>query len=100
MPETARVLSSLQIAVAQQDVVDDNGKILARAGDAIIIVPQTVSQAVLVEKGRTLAEAWPTISRVGHGHEDLEGALASYQAELIRLADRITKMKLDNNGDR
>lgn len=88
-----KILCSLQTAVAEKDVRDDNGNLLAKAGEIIVILPQTAAQAVLVEKDKTLADIWPEISFSDHGHPGFEEALAGYQAELIRLTNRITALE-------
>lgn len=91
----SKVLCSLQTAVLEKDITDSQGKILAYAGDRVIILPQTAAQAVLVEKGKSLAELWPSISREGHKHEDTQTDLADYQEQMIRLTDRLTKIELN-----
>lgn len=89
-----KFLSSLQTATLDRDILDNNGKVIAEKGSVIVILPQTVAGAVVIENGKTLAELWPDVSKKGHQHEDYEKLLADYQAELIRLADRLTKAEL------
>lgn len=92
-----KILCSLQTAVLEKDARDDNGKIIAKAGDTVVILPQTAAQAVLVEKDKSLADVWPELCRTNHNHPGLEEALAGYQAELIRLTNRITALEPEKN---
>ena len=98
-----KILCSLHTAIAESDVRDDAGKLLARAGDTLVILPQTVAQAILVEQDKTLADLWPTVSRTDHTHSGLAEALAGYQAELVRLSQRVMNLELTQikniNGD-
>lgn len=103
MANELKILCSLQTAIAEADVRDDTGKLLAKAGDTLVILPQTVAGAILVEPGKTLAELWPTLSRTDHTHNGFAEALAGYQAELIRLSQRVMNLELTQikniNGD-
>lgn len=94
MANNVKFLSSLQTATLERDILDANGRVIAPCGSVIVILPQTVAGAVLVENGKTLAELWPSVSRNGHSHEEYEILLANYQAELIRLVDRLTAAEL------
>ncbi len=100
MASALKVLSSLQTAILENDLRDDGGSLMAKAGETVVILPQTVAAAVLAEGDKTLAEVWPTISRTDHAHADLEEALAGYQAQLIRLTRRVTELETANkNGE-
>lgn len=85
-----QIFSSLQIATLQEDFVAQDGKTIPK-GTPVVLIPQTLAAAVIVEDGKSLAELWGAISKTDHGHEDYATALAGYQAELIRNAERTQK---------
>ena len=87
-----QIISSLQIATLQQDFVAQDGSVIS-AGTSVVLIPQTLAAAVIVENGKSLADLWPSISKTDHGHEDYATALAAYQKELILLADRLTRLE-------
>lgn len=91
MANGVKFLSSLQTAVLDKDVLAADSSVVAKKGTTVILLPQTVAAAVVVEDGKTLAELWGTISKTDHGHEDYATALAGYQAELIRETERTQK---------
>lgn len=64
-----------------------------KAGTEVQLLPQTTAQSVRVPGDTSLAEAWPSLSRVGHAHADDQKNLADYQAQLVRCADRLTKIE-------
>lgn len=91
-----RIISALQVATLPEDITLADGSNLAK-GSQVVLVPQTLAQAVLVENSTTLAEVWPQISRAGHGHADMNLVLADCQKEVIRLSDRLTAFELAQN---
>ena len=91
---SVKFLSSLQAISLEKDILNSDGKVIATRGSNVIILPQTVAQAVLVENDKSLAELWPTVSKIDHGHEEYSNILADYQAQLVRLADRITQAEI------
>ena len=94
MADRIKFLSSLQTATLDRDILDDKGNVVAGKGSVVVILPQTVAGAVVVENGKTLADLWPEIGRKDHKHENYEKLLADYQAELIRLSDRLAKAEI------
>lgn len=79
----ARIISAIQIATLNKDMVMGNGETIP-TGSEVIIIPQTLASAVLADGEKTLAEIL----------EEWKETLAAYQTELIRLADRVTAMQL------
>lgn len=92
-----QIISSLQIATLQEDFVAQDGSVIPK-GTPVVLVPQTMAAAVIVENGKSLADLWSSISRTDHGHEGYATALAGYQKELIVLADRLTKLEASVNA--
>lgn len=78
------VSSSFQTLVLEEDLVSA-GKIVAKKGTRIILSPQVLDKTVIMGDGRSLAATLP----------DMQLALSGYQAELIRLSDRITQISLN-----
>lgn len=94
MADNMNIISSLQIAILEKDFVAQDGSVIPK-GTSVVLVPQTLAAAVIVESGKSLAELWSSISRTDHGHEGYANALAGYQKELIQLADRVTRTETD-----
>lgn len=87
MPESEKiyVLCKDTICRLGSPLTLDNGTVVP-AGSAVLLLPQTVADCVLTPDGDSLSEAWPTISRDGHSHEEI----AKFSAELIRFSTRLT----------
>lgn len=85
-------MSSLQTAVLDKDVLATDGSVVAKKRMTVILLPQTVVAAVVVENGKTLVELWDTISNEDDNHKDYAAALAGYLAELIRETERNQKV--------
>lgn len=54
-------------------------------GTVVVLVPQTLAAAVILEGGKSLAEILPSYA----------AALAGYQAELVRLTSRETSVEME-----
>lgn len=79
------VLCQSMLATLDRDIVLPNGtKILA--GSKVLVLPQTIADCILTPEGTSLAEAWPNLSKAGHGHE----SLTQFATELVRLSTRQT----------
>lgn len=85
MPDR-KLLAGLQSCTLPKDLVSPDGKILAKAGEKIILLPQTLARCVFCQDGSSLADLLPTFSKEGHGHE----SLTNFATELVRLSTRQT----------
>jgi len=86
------VISGLLRFTADKDYKNAAGKTLVKAGETVVIIPQTMASAVVMANGKTLTQALASLedSVSGHSHADYETALAGYQTQLTRLANRLT----------
>lgn len=64
------------------------------AGTEVLLLPQTTAGSIRVPGNISLAEAWDSLSKEGHSHHDLEAVLSGYQEQLVRYADRLTKLEI------
>lgn len=85
MPDR-KLLAGLQSCTLPEDLCLSDGKVLAKAGEKIILLPQTLAKCVFCQDGSSLADLLPTFSREGHGHE----SLTNFATELVRLSTRQT----------
>lgn len=92
--ESLKMMAGLLARTLDKDIVE-NGVTLARAGQTIIILPETHAKAVFVSGNQTLHDLWDTLSKTNHTHSAYETNLANYQAELIRTTDRVTALEQD-----
>lgn len=51
-----KALSSIHTTKLEADVVDGEGNVIARKGEVLIILPQTVAAAVVVGNGKSLVD--------------------------------------------
>lgn len=79
------VLCQSMLATLDSDIDLPNG-IKLLAGSKVLVLPQTIADCILTPDGTSLAEAWPNLSKEGHGHE----ALTTFATELVRLSTRQT----------
>ena len=56
-----KLVAGLQVIDLQADITGPGGRILARKGDRIIMLPQTLAEAVQFADGASLAEKWLNI---------------------------------------
>lgn len=108
----AGVISGLLRFTADKDYKNAAGQTVVRAGETAVIVPQTMAGSVIMANGQTLAQALAALenslsshthsqyaaanhshsdlAKASHTHADYETALAGYQTQLARLANRLT----------
>lgn len=108
----AGVISGLLRFKAEEDYKNAAGQIVVRAGETVVIAPQTLAGSVIMADGQTLAQALAALesslsshthsqyastnhshsdlAKAGHTHADYETVLAGYQTQLARLANRLT----------
>ena len=91
--EPVKILAGLLQWTPDRDIKKEDGTILAKAGQTIVIVPETFAKAVFVDEKTTLADWWNRLSKSDHTHSGYETALAGYQAQLIRATGRITALE-------
>lgn len=92
MSESQYIFSGIQTTILDNDLLDADGMVIAPKGSRIYISPQVLDATVITEDDQTLRSVLL----------EMRSALSGYQAELIRLADRITQMQIDNlsnNGE-
>lgn len=97
MPSThpstrVEMLCQYLLTTLETDWVLENGTVLP-AGTEVMLLPQTTAHSVRVPGGLSLAEAWPSLSRQGHEHPVFQAQLAEYAAQLVRYADRLTRLE-------
>lgn len=73
------------ICLLESDLVLADGTQIP-AGTRVVLLPQTVAACILTPDGDSLAEAWPSISRAGHTHDEI----VEYSEQLTRYANRLT----------
>lgn len=73
------------ICLLEHDLVLADGTQIP-AGTRVVLLPQTISACILTPDGDSLADAWPTISRSGHTHDEI----VDYSEQLTRYANRLT----------
>ncbi len=88
-----RIVSQYTFVVLEKPLTLPTGEVLP-AGTKVMFAPQTTAHSVRVPGAKSLLEAWDDLSKTGHEHSDLQATLATYQAELARMADRLTKQEL------
>lgn len=57
-----KLMAGLQVFDLDKDIADASGKILGRKGDRIILMPQTLADAVQFMDGQSLAEKWHNLA--------------------------------------
>lgn len=70
------------------------GGVTIPAGTTVMLAPQTTAHSVRVPGGQSLLEAWPSLSKEGHTHTDMQELLSGFQTEQISTSDRLTKLEL------
>ena len=73
MPSVSLLSHSL-LGTLKHDLELAGGKTVA-AGQTVVIVPETVAECVLTPENESSATVWPSISRVGHTHAEIEEAV-------------------------
>ena len=86
------VVKTGQFITLDRSLTLPNGTVLPK-GSTVMCVPQTTAHAVRVPGNKSLLAAWSSLSKVGHTHPDYQSALAGFQTELTRWADRTTKLE-------
>ncbi|HJA09054.1 MAG TPA: hypothetical protein H9962_07690 [Candidatus Mailhella merdigallinarum] len=92
MPENIKLLAQYSFTTLEEPLTLENGTTLP-VGTRVMLVPQTTAHSVRVPGDRSLLEAWPSLSKEGHVHTDMQILLSGYQTELIEAADRLTRLE-------
>ncbi|WP_300786054.1 hypothetical protein [uncultured Desulfovibrio sp.] len=87
-----RLLAYLNIIQCERELTLPDGTRLP-PGTQVLLLPQTTAENVLVGE-TSLAEHLAGLAPAAHGHEDLETALAGFQTQCARLAERVTALEL------
>lgn len=72
------------ICLLEHDLVLADGTQIP-AGTRVVLLPQTIAACILTPDGDSLADAWPSISRAGHTHDEI----VDYSEQLTRYATRL-----------
>ena len=92
MPDSIQLLAQYSFVTLEEPLTLDNGTELP-AGTQVMLVPQTTAQSVRVPGEQSLLDAWPSLSKAGHEHTDMQALLSEYQTALIATTDRLTKLE-------
>ena len=92
MANPPKILSQYFLTTLEQDMEIDGA--VVPAGTTVLFAPQTTAHSVRVPGGISLFEAWPSLSKAGHKHYELETIIAGYQNEQIKYLDRVTRLEL------
>lgn len=92
MPESMKILAQYMFVTLEKPLVV--GGVTIPAGTTVMLAPQTTAHSVRVPGGQSLLEAWPSLSKEGHTHTDMQELLSGFQAEQISTSDRLTKLEL------
>jgi len=101
MGQAKYLLTSLSTK-AKSNVYDGSGKLIAQAGQQVVLVPKTDYGAVTCKDGKTLREHWNDLSKTDHRHTGyetsittLQSNLATYNGNLALLAERVRQLEQD-----
>lgn len=87
-----KILSQYFLTILDKDTIVD-GSVIPK-GTTILFAPQTTAHSVRVPGGKSLLEAWPTISKTDHKHYELENLIANYQSEQIAIIKKLTQLEM------
>ena len=92
MPESMKILAQYMFVTLEKPLVVGGVSIPART--TVMLAPQTTAHSVRVPGGQSLLEAWPSLSKEGHTHTDMQELLSGFQTEQISTSDRLTRLEL------
>ncbi|MCI7617578.1 MULTISPECIES: hypothetical protein [Desulfovibrio] len=92
MPESMKILAQYMFVTLEKPLVV--GGVSIPAGTTVMLAPQTTAHSVRVPGGQSLLEAWPSLSKKGHTHTDMQELLSGFQTEQISTSDRLTRLEL------
>lgn len=92
MPESMKILAQYMFVTLENPLVV--GGVSIPAGTTVMLAPQTTAHSVRVPGGQSLLEAWPSLSKEGHTHTDMQELLSGFQTEQISTSDRLTRLEL------
>ena len=92
MPESMKILAQYMFVTLEKPLAV--GGVTIPAGTTVMLSPQTTAHSVRVPGGQSLLEAWPSLSKEGHTHTDMQELLSGFQTEQISTSDRLTKLEL------
>ena len=92
MPESMKILAQYMFVTLEKPLVV--GGVSIPAGTTVMLAPQTTAHSVRVPGEQSLLEAWPSLSKEGHTHTDMQELLSGFQTEQISTSDRLTKLEL------
>jgi len=92
----ARYLLASLASKAKSNIYDGDGKLVATAGQNVILLPKTDYGAVTCKDGQTLKQHWDSLSKTNHTHTsyetsitNLQANLATYNGNMATLAERV-----------
>lgn len=92
MPESMKILAQYMFVTLEKPLVV--GGVSIPAGTTVMLAPQTTAHSVRVPGEQSLLEAWPSLSKEGHTHTDMQELLSGFQTEQISTSDRLTRLEL------
>ncbi|WP_418236529.1 hypothetical protein [Desulfovibrio sp.] len=92
MSESMKILAQYMFVTLEKPLVV--GGVSIPAGTTVMLAPQTTAHSVRVPGGQSLLEAWPSLSKEGHTHTDMQELLSGFQTEQISTSDRLTRLEL------
>lgn len=87
-----RLLAYLNLITFDRELVLPDGTRLP-PGTQVLLLPQTTADNVLVGE-TSLTDHLAGLAPAGHSHEDMETALAGFQTQCARLAERVAALEL------
>lgn len=91
MPESMKILAQYTFVTLEKPLVV--GGVTIPAGTTVMLAPQTTAHSVRVPGEQSLLEAWPSLSKEGHTHTEMQALLSEYQTALITATDRLTRLE-------
>ena len=92
MSESMKILAQYMFVTLEKPLVV--GGVSIPAGTTVMLAPQTTAHSVRVPGGQSQMEAWPSLSKEGHTHTDMQELLSGFQTEQISTSDRLTRLEL------
>lgn len=92
MANPPKILSQYFLTTLEKDM-EVEGTVIPK-GTTVLFAPQTTAHSVRVPGGISLLEAWPSLSKNGHKHYELEEIIAGFQTEQIKNLDRLTRLEM------
>ena len=87
-----RLLAYLNLITCDRELELPDGTRLP-PGTQVLLLPQTTADHVLVG-GTSLTEHLAGLAPADHNHENMEAALAGFQTQCARLAERVAALEL------